>query len=149
MRIYADPSFLVAWLYTKDANNPKARTWFSSNQAADWILSDWSRFETVNTLRSLCLRRNGPTLELAEGLRRYFNHLVHQGPFEHERVDWQEVIRDANQISAGFAARTQARSADTLHVAILEQINPDVFVSGDRAQVRLAAARGFQAISFI
>jgi hypothetical protein len=61
----------------------------------------------------------------------------------------KEALRDANQISAGFATRLKARSADTLHIAILEQINPDTFVSGDRDQVALAKARGFQAVSFI
>src|SRR5438874_1874872 len=113
MKIYADPSFLVAWLYTQDINNPKARRWFANHQSADWILSDWSRFETLNTLRGLCLRTNGPRRALAEALRRYFNHLLYHGPFEHERVDWAEVMRDANQISTAFAATMKARSADT------------------------------------
>ena len=149
MRIYPDASFLVSWLYTPDIHNRKARTWFSAHQAADWIPSDWSRFETLNTLRGLCLRTNGPRPELVEALRRYFNHLIHCGPFEFERTDWQEVLRDANQISAGFAARIKARSADTLHIAILEQINPDLFVSGDRDQIALATSRGFQALSFL
>jgi hypothetical protein len=84
-----------------------------------------------------------------EALRRYLNHLLRDGPFEQERVDWQEVIREANQISAAFASRLKARSADTLHVAILEQLNPDLFVSGDRDQVALAVARGFQAVYFL
>ena len=128
MRIYADPSFLVAWLYSGDVNNRKARSWFANHQSAHWILSDWSRFETLNTLRGLCLRTNGPRPELVEALRRFFNHLLYHGPFENDRVDWPEVIRDSNQISAGFAARMKARSADTLHIAILEQINPDLFV---------------------
>jgi hypothetical protein len=40
-----------------------------------------------------------------------------------------------------------ARLADTLHVAILEQVNPDVFVTGDKDQLALAKARGFHAVS--
>jgi hypothetical protein len=47
------------------------------------------------------------------------------------------------------AARLKARSADTLHVAILEQINPDTFVSRDKDQIALANARGFRAVSFV
>ena len=43
-------------------------------------------------------------------------------------MDWDEVLKDAHQISAAFAARLKARSADVLHVAILEQLNPDLFV---------------------
>ena len=48
-------------------------------------------------------------------------------------------------LSASLAARQKARSADTLHVAILEQINPDLFVSMDADQVSLALRRGFKA----
>ena len=33
--------------------------------------------------------------------------------------------------------------ADTLHVALLEQLNPDLFVTRDRDQFDLAQARGF------
>jgi hypothetical protein len=44
--------------------------------------------------------------------------------------------------------RLKARSAATLHVAILEQVNPDLFVSGDSDQLRLATARGFQSVCF-
>jgi predicted nucleic acid-binding protein len=149
MRIYADSSFLVSWLYSADKSNAKARAWASAHSTADWVLSDWSQFETLNALRSLCLQTHGPTPELIEGLRRYFKHLIYQGPFEYVRVDWQEVLRDCHQLSASFAARMKARAADALHVAILEQVNPDLFVSGDRDQLALAKARGFRAVSFI
>lgn len=149
MRIYADASFLVSWLYSGDKQNRRARSWFTAHQNADWILSDWSRLETLNALRSLCLQSKGPKPEGIEALRRYFNRLLYSGPFDYERVDWQEVMRDANQISAGFAHRLKARSADILHIAILEQINPDTFVSGDQDQIALARARGFQSVSFI
>ena len=64
------------------------------------------------------------------------------------RSDWDEVLQDAHQISAGFAARHKARSADILHVAMLEQINPDLFVSGDKDQLTLATARGFRSVRF-
>lgn len=149
MRIYADASFLVSWLYSGDKQNRRARSWFIAHQNADWILSDWSRLETLNSLRSLCLQSKGPKPAQIEALRRYLNHLRYHGPFDYQRVDWQEVLRDANQISTGFAARLKARSADILHIAILEQINPDTFVSGDKDQIALARARGFRAVSFI
>jgi predicted nucleic acid-binding protein len=149
MRIYPDSSFLVSWLCSADKLNRKARTWFSAHQEDEWLLSDWSQFETLNSLRSLCLQTHGPKLVRIEATRRYFKHLLYHGPFEYERVDWQEALRDCNQISAGFAARMKARSADTLHVALLEQVNPDLFVSGDRDQIALAKARGFRAVSFI
>jgi hypothetical protein len=111
-------------------------------------VSDWSWYELTNALRSLCLASGGPQRELVEGLRRYFKKLLRTGPFQYEPIDWNEVLSDANQISAAFAARYRARAADTLHVAILEQTQPDVFVSGDRDQVALARARGFHAVQF-
>jgi predicted nucleic acid-binding protein len=148
MTIYPDVSFLVSWLYTPDPLNAKARAWFSSHQSEDFLVSDWARFETINTLRDLCLRPHPPRLELIEGLRRYFSRLLQVGPFEGAVVDWDEALQDAHQISAGFAARHKARSADILHVAMLEQINPDLFVSGDKDQLNLATARGFRSVRF-
>jgi predicted nucleic acid-binding protein len=148
MTIYPDASFLVSWLYKPDPLNAKARLWFSRHQTDDFILSDWSRFETINTLRDLCLRPHPPRQKLIEALRRYFSHLLQVGPFELAAVDWDEVLRDAHQISAGFAPRLKVRSADVLHVAILEQLNPDLFVSGDKDQLTLATARGFRSVRF-
>jgi hypothetical protein len=71
--------------------------------------------------------------ELIEALRHYFSHLLQAGPFEFTAVDWDAVLKDAHQISAGFAARLKARSADVLHVAILEQVNP--VEAGDRSRI--------------
>ena len=132
MTIYPDASFLVSWLYKPDPLNAKARAWFAKHQVDDFLVSDWARFETINTLRDLCLRPQPPKVELSEALRRYISHLLQVGPFEFAAVDWDEVLKDAPQITAGFAARLKARSADVLHVAILEQVNPDLFVSGDK-----------------
>jgi hypothetical protein len=146
--IYPDASFLVSWLYKPDPLNGKARVWFAQRQTDDFLISDWSRFETINTLRDLCLRPHPPRRELIEALRRYFSHLLQTGPFEFAAVDWDEAFKDAHQISAGFAARLKARSADVLHVAILEQLNPDLFVSGDKDQLTLATARGFRSARF-
>jgi predicted nucleic acid-binding protein len=148
MTIYPDASFLVSWLYKPDPLNAKARVWFSKHQTDDFLVSDWARFETVNTLRDLRLRPGPPKLELIEALRRYFSRLLQAGPFEFASVDWDKALQDAHQISAGFAARLKARSADVLHVAMLEQINPDLFVSGDKDQLTLATARGFRSARF-
>ncbi len=148
MTIYPDASFLVSWLYQPDPLNARARVWFASHQADDFLVSDWARFETINTLRDLCLRPHPPKPDLIEALRRYFSHLLQAGPFESAAVNWDEVLKDACQISAGFAARMKARSADVLHVAMLEQLQPDLFVSGDKEQLALATARGFRSVRF-
>ena len=64
------------------------------------------------------------------------------------RIYWLDAIADCHQISAAFGTRLKCRAADTLHVALLEQVNPDIFVSGDQEQVDLASARGYQAVCF-
>ncbi len=148
MTIDPDASFLVSWLYTPDPLNIQARAWFARHQSDDFLVSDWARFETINALRDLCLRPHPPRTELIEALRRYFSHLLQVGPFEFVAVDWDEAFKDAHQISAGFATRLKARSADVLHIAILEQLNPVLFVSGDKDQLALATARGFQSVRF-
>jgi predicted nucleic acid-binding protein len=148
MTIYPDASFFVSWLYRPDLLNAKARVWFAHHQADDFLVPDWARFETINTLRDLRLRPHPPKPELIEALGRYFSHLLQVGPFGFAAVDWEEVLKDAHQISAGFAARLEARSADVLHVAMLEQLNPDLFVSGDKEELALATARGFRSTRF-
>jgi predicted nucleic acid-binding protein len=55
MTIYADTSVLVSYLYPGDAQHARARGFFRQQSGADWITSPWSRFETINTLRQLCL----------------------------------------------------------------------------------------------
>ncbi len=146
MRIYPDTSFLVSWLYPHDKNHAKAAAWFARRQTDEWIVSPWAEFETVNSLRGLVLQRPGPTAAAMEGRRRYFKHLFRAGPLERESVDWEDVLKDAHQVSSALAVRQRARAADVLHVAILEQINPDVFVTFDGDQAALATARGFQSV---
>ncbi|HEV8541890.1 MAG TPA: hypothetical protein VGR78_05830 [Verrucomicrobiae bacterium] len=91
----------------------------------DWVTSNWSQFETVNSLRQL--RRINPKLppELPEGLRRLFKKWPERGNFSLERTDGEEAIDEAARISAAFGTSFRARSADVLHFALLEQINPD------------------------
>ena len=145
MKVYPDTSFLVSWLYANDRNHQKAAAWFAAHQTDDWIVSPWAEFETVNTLRGLTLQSPGPKPAAMETRRRYFKHLFQVGPLERGTVEWLEVLKDANQISAALATRYKARSADVLHVAILEQLNPDVFVTFDHDQSVLAVQRGFVA----
>jgi len=52
------------------------KTGEASDQSAQWSISAWTEFETVNALRSLCLRPGGPSPDVAESLRRWFKHLA-------------------------------------------------------------------------
>ena len=149
MKIYADTSFLISWLYGKDKNHKLARDWFGRYEFDDWIISAWSEFETVNRLRGLCLAEKGPKSEVIESIRRFFKHLLANGILKRQPVSWLRVMANAHEISSLFAAEQKARSADILHVAILEQLQPDIFISGDADQVSLGAATGFESVNFL
>ena len=116
---------------------------FRQQPQADWLTSPWSQFETVNTLRQLCLQRPGPDRAVIEAIRLLFKHWHRRGPFQLEPASWEEALADCRKISAAFGAGLRMRSADTLHVALLEQINPDLFVTRDKDQFDLAQRRGF------
>jgi predicted nucleic acid-binding protein len=146
MTIYADTSFLVSFLYPGDLNHGKARRFFRPRSQETWLTTAWSQFETINSLRSLCLLPRGPSQNTIESIRRLFKHWHRVGPFEFERTDWEEAIKDAHQISAALASRMKARAADALHVALLEQVNPDLFVTFDKEQALLATARGYHSL---
>lgn len=146
MRIYADTSFLVSLLYFQDTAHAAAKNFFLNQRTADWIASLWSEFETVNSLRQLCLIQNGPTPAEIEALRRLFKHQFTHGNFEREHVEMDEAIIECHTISAAHATAMRMRSADVLHIAILEQVTPDLFVTRDKEQHDLALARAFQSV---
>jgi predicted nucleic acid-binding protein len=148
VKIYPDTSFMVSWLYPHDVHHGKARAWFSRHAREEWIISPWAEFETINSLRQLCVRSPGPRPVQIESARRLFKHLFNAGPLKRQAIDWLEAIADCNQISAAFGTLHKCRAADTLHIAFLEQVNPDIFLSGDRDQVNLAIGRGFTGVCF-
>jgi hypothetical protein len=126
----------------------KARAFFRSHAGDIWVTSPWAQFETANALRNLCLAPRGPEPQTIEAIIRLFKHWHRKGPFQLEKIVWEEVISELGQISAAHATVIRTRAADTLHIAILEQINPDLFVTGDKDQHALAVGRGFTAVRF-
>ena len=144
MTIYADTSFLVSYLYPRDPRHATAAHFFRVQPAdAVWLTYTWSQFETINTLRQLCLQKPGPTPPVIEAIRLPFKHWHKKGPFRLDRVDFDDALTDSRTMSAAFGASLRMRSADTLHIAILEQLNPDAFVTRDSDQCALARRRGF------
>ena len=146
MKIYADSSYLISLLYPGDIAHAAASQFFLSQSQADWITSEWTEFETVNGLRQLCLAQNGPQPAVMEGFRRLFKRWHTHGNFQCEEVEMNEAVIECQQISAAHATATRMRSADVLHVAILEQIAPDLFVTRDRDQHDLAMSRAFKSV---
>lgn len=144
MRIYADTSFLVSFLYLGDIAHAGARGAFRQHASDDWLTSSWSQIETINSLRQLCLA--GADAPRIEAMARFFKHLHRAGPFELIETSCEDAFRDCQQLSAAFGSQMRMRSADVLHVALLEQINPDLFLTRDKDQGALAKARGFETV---
>jgi predicted nucleic acid-binding protein len=142
--IYADPSFLISYLYRGDTGHLRARQFFRQRYEETWLTSQWSAFETINSVRQICLQRPGPDRSRVEGLRLLFKRLHKTGPFESLRLDLNDAVIECAIISSAFGTAMRSRSADLLHVALLEQISPDLFVTRDKDQFDLAQARGFR-----
>lgn len=143
MRIYADTSFLVSLLCATEKSHAAARAFFVAHPGAEWVTSLWSQFETVNTLRQLCLASGGPKAEEVEAVRRLFKHWHTRGTFQLAETDLAEALTECQQLSAAAGNTQRMRSADVLHVALLEQITPSLFVTRDKDQHALAARRAF------
>ncbi len=145
MRIYADTSFLVSLLYPSDRQHLACRAFFQPLAHEEWLTSAWSEFETLNSLRQLCLDSAGPHAATVEAIRRLFKHWHTRGPFREVETNLDVAGREARRMSATHATTLRMRAADVLHVALLEEINPDLFVTRDRDQHSLAVARAFPA----
>lgn len=145
MRIYADTSFLVELLYPGARQHASTRKFYLSQPNAEWITSDWSQFETINAIRQLCMQNPGIKTELAESLRRLFKHWHRHSNFTHADTNSAEAISEAQETSAAHGTKLRMRSADALHVALLEQIEHDLFVTRDKDQFALAMKRAFNA----
>lgn len=143
MTVYADSSFLVSCLYSEDSGYRAAKTFFLKRADDEWLTSSWSQFETINSLRQLHFQKPGLSPEVPEALKRLFRHWHERGNFTFYETDADEAINESAQISAAKGTQLKMRSADVLHIALLEQINPDLFVTRDRAQHILASQRAF------
>ena len=145
MKVYADTSFLVSLLYPGDRQHGAATAFFSRLQAEDWQTTDWSQFETVNTLRQLCLASPGAQPQAIESIRRLFKHWHRHGAFERAEVDLVGALAESHQLNGALGNQLRMRSADVLHVAMLSELNPDLFVTRDKDQHALAVAAGYAA----
>ena len=145
MQIYADTSFLVAWLYPGHKHHATTRAFGAAKVQDDWFTSQWSRFETLNSLRQQCREPGGPKPPMAEALRRLFKHWHRAGPFVEWDADWEAADRECNRISATFATSAQMRTADAIHLGMIEELQPDLFVTRDKAQHALALSLRYPA----
>ena len=115
MKIYADTSFLVSLLYPGDRQHGAAIAFFRQWEGEDWQTTDWSQFETVNTLRQLCLGRPGAQPHAIESIRRLFKHWHRNGSFERHDVDLGGALSEGPTIKC--RARQPTADAQRRRVA--------------------------------
>lgn len=146
MKIYADTSFLVSLLYPGDKKHGAAFAFFAQRQGEEWQTTEWSVFETLNTLRQLCLPQPGAQPHAIEAIRRLFKHWHRNGAFTRTEVDLPAALAEAQQLSSAHGNSLRMRSADVLHVAMMGELNPDLFITRDKDQHTLAVAAGVNSV---
>ena len=102
MTIYPDASFLVSWLYKPDPLNAKARVWFAQHQADDFLISDWSRFETIKHIAGFVFAATSAQARIDRGLEALFLSFAASRPLELTAVDWDVVLKDVTKSARGL-----------------------------------------------
>jgi predicted nucleic acid-binding protein len=141
--IYPDTSFFIALRFANDFHHLAATRYVAQNESEVFLWSPWHRLEVGNAFRQLCLGED-PILREGEARRiiRQLEADVRLGYFLHMEADWRDVLRTANEISAGYAFQQPCRAADLCHVAYAVELGTEVFVTFDSDQAKLAEATG-------
>jgi predicted nucleic acid-binding protein len=138
---YADSSFLVS-LLCADANHQNALR-YMARTVATLTFTPLHRVEVRNALRKACALKQISDEELRLSLQQVERDL-HAGLLIHSPVEWTNVFRQADDLSAKYALTAPTRTIDLLHVAIAIETNAQDFLSFDRRQRLLARAAGLR-----
>lgn len=139
MKPYGDTSFLVS-LYLTDSNSEKAVALMRRAKTA-LPLTSFQRFELHNALR-LCLFRKligGERLQAAiDDIQSDFK----DGILTHVPLDWTEILREAERLSAASTETLGNRGIDVIHVASALVTGSTHFLTFDDRQRKLAKKAG-------
>jgi predicted nucleic acid-binding protein len=138
---YPDSSFLVS-LHRADKHEPLARS-FLATAALPLAFTSLHRVEVRNALRNAMARGDMTPNDLRLGLRQIEEDL-RDGILIHTPVNWTDVFRRADELSARHATAVGQRTVDLLHVAIALECEAKTFLSFDQRQKRLAKAAGLK-----
>ena len=141
MAAYADSSFLVS-LLCQDHKSGEALACMARAKES-LLFTPLHRIETRNALRNIAARgliskqeQHAAFLQIEEDLR--------EGMLLHAAVNWTNVFRLADELSAKHAAADGQRTIDLLHVAIALECGAKTSFSFDNRQRRLAKAAGLK-----
>ena len=140
MIAYADTSFLFS-LYLPDANSGIAAS-VVERLAPAILLSPIAELELTNALQSRVFRREITAREAEEAWARILEHI--ESEFLVLCPMPPTVYERSRQMSLRWTAKVGARSLDVLHVAIASLLKPDIFLTFDARQRRLARLEGLR-----
>ena len=141
MEAYADTSVL-AKLYVAEPNSADAIA-LVKKHAPPLPIVLLHEIELRNALRLKVFRGEMSDQELKASLVDY-EHDVRQGRMRQAAVDWDQVVRTAESLSAKWTARIGSRSLDTLHVGAAVVLQCRVFLTFDLRQAELARKAGLR-----
>lgn len=139
--IYPDTSFLIP-LYVDEAGSEKAGV-FMQRARHPLIYTPFHRLEVRTALRVHVFRKH-LTAESLRIIFREIDHDVAENVLRHVPFDWNDALRQAEEIGAEHVPRIGARSGDLLHVAIAIALNAQEFYTFDGQQAELAKRVGLK-----
>ena len=145
MRIYCDPSFLIA-VYVSEGLSASVHAYLQKDSPLIAINSV-QEYEFRNSVRQKVFRGEITESELARCLSVYQADFVAQ-KLRHRIVPWNAALSEAERLSHRLSQRQSCRSYDLLHVAIARVSNANPFATLDAGQAALAEAAGLKVVTF-
>ena len=141
MKAYFESAVLVK-LYVAEPNSSEAVRWVGHYKAA-LVFTPLQENETRNAIRLKAVRGKITEDELRKALR-HIKDDFDAGFLDRPALDWAQVWQTAEELSARYGRETQARTLDTLHVAIACCLKIKDFISFDHRQIALAKKAGLR-----
>ncbi len=139
--IYADTSFLVS-LYIDEEQTETVRK-YTAKAEAGLAFTPFHRLELRTALRLRIFRR-----ELSQNsLKRLFQLIdndLQEGTLQHLSLNWNDTMREAEEIADTHLIQVGARSGDLLHVASAVVLGATEFCTFDQRQTELAKRAGLK-----
>jgi predicted nucleic acid-binding protein len=138
VKAYADSSFIVAF-YLQQQSSAKAVALMESYGRA-LPFTPWHRLEVRNALRLAVWQKViDPSLAKTQ-LRQLGTDLREEALLVHTKIDWTDVLREAENLGAAHTEVIGCRSADLFHVAAARRLGCDNFLTFDDKQTAMARA---------
>jgi predicted nucleic acid-binding protein len=143
--IFADTSFLVS-LYVDERRSPIAHE-YTEKADSSFAYTRFHRLELRTALRLRVFRKEITEFELKDAFRLIEKDLQ-EGTLHHQSFNWNDVLRQAEEIGGSYLIEVGARSGDLLHVASAVVLAASEFCTFDRRQAELARRSGLKVVNF-